>query len=235
MKSKSKFSYKALFSFVVMFSILSMFILSCSDDNGNNQPTSLTDADGNVYHSVTIGSQVWMLENLKTTKFRNGVPIPLVTDNTTWSNLGYGAYCNYNNDTALVKTYGRLYNWYAANDSRNIAPAGWHVATDDDWTKLTEFLGGLATAGGKLKDSGYVYWSVPNAGATNEYGFKALPGGYRTTLGAYNYLGYEGHWWTSTTFSTLWGWPRSMVYNDSDVNRIYNNRTYGMAVRCVKD
>jgi uncharacterized protein (TIGR02145 family) len=141
------------------------------------ETNTVTDIDGNIYHTVTIGTQVWMVENLKTTKYRNGDPIPNVTGNA-WAALTTGAYCWYNNDAATYKaTYGALYNWYAVADSRNIAPTGWHVPTDAEWTTLTTFLGGESVAGGKLKETGTNHWTSPNTGATNETGFTALPGG----------------------------------------------------------
>lgn len=140
-------------------------------------PPTVTDYDGNVYQTVLIGDQCWMMENLKVTHYRNGDPIPHVTDGVTWGNLTSGAYCNYNNDEGNVATYGRLYNWYAVDDSRNIAPAGWHVPSDAEWQTLVDYLGGDAVAGGKMKEAGTTHWASPNTGATNESGFTALPGG----------------------------------------------------------
>src|SRR5665648_943598 len=126
---------------MVMFLMLSS---SCSKTDTNDPTPSgtVTDIDGNVYKTVTIGTQVWMAENLKTTKYRNGDPIPNITDATAWTNLTTGAYCNNNNDANYATTYGRLYNWYAVNDIRNIAPAGWHIPTKAEWTTLTTYLGG---------------------------------------------------------------------------------------------
>ena len=139
---------------------------------------TVVDIDGNVYNTVTIGTQVWMVENLKTTKYRNGDAIPNVTGNASWVALSTGAYCWYNNDAATYKaTYGALYNWYAVGDSRNIAPSGWHVATDSEWTTLSTFLGGESIAGDKLKEIGTSHWLSPNTGATNSNGFTAFPGG----------------------------------------------------------
>ena len=159
---------------------------------------TVTDIDGNLYYAVIIGSQCWMAENLKTTKYRNGDAIPNVTDNTTWSALITGALCNYNNDANNMTTYGRLYNWYAVSDSRNIAPVGWHVPTDVELTTLTDYLGGLSIAGNKLKEPGTTHWASPNTGAVNETGFTALPGGYRVSSGSFSNLGNNGYWWSST-------------------------------------
>ena len=149
---------------------------------------TVTDIDGNTYQTVKIGDQWWMAENLKVTCYRNGDAIPNITDGTTWASLSTGAYCEYNNDINNVATYGRLYNWYAVTDSRNIAPAGWHVPSDAEWKQLEMYLGmsqseADATGwrgtdeGGKLKEVGTMHWNSPNTGATNESGFTALPGG----------------------------------------------------------
>ena len=196
---------------------------------------TVTDIDGNVYHTVTIGTQVWMVENLKVTHYRNGDPIPNVTDNTAWSNITTGAYCNYNNDANNVTIYDRLYNWFTVNDSRNIAPTGWHVPTDAEWTTLTTFLGGASIAGGKLKETGTTHWLTPNEGATNETGFTALPGGGRFYNGAFFNIGYNGNWWSATEFNASYAWNRYMNYNNSNVYRYDFNKELGFSVRCVRD
>jgi len=139
---------------------------STSIDNPITYIDSVVDIDGNFYHAVAIGTQVWMAENLRTTKYRDGSPIPNVTDSSVWILTTEGAYCNYNNDTTHSNTYGRLYNWYAVIDTRNIAPEGWHVPTQDEWNTLVQFLGGGAVAGGKLKETGTAHWNSPNRGAT---------------------------------------------------------------------
>ena len=199
---------------------------------------TVTDIDGNVYHTVTIDTQTWMVENLKTTRYRNGDPIPNVT-NVAWDGLTTGAYCWYNNDEATYKAgYGALYNWYAVADGRNIAPAGWHVATDAEWTTLTTFLGGESIAGGKLKERGIAHWHSPNYGSTNESGFTALPGGYRSGYGAtFNQIGYSGYWWTSTEYyPAASAYSRSMGYDYSGADRnYYYNDIVGFSVRCIKD
>jgi len=197
----------------------------------------VTDIDGNVYKTVKIGTQSWMVENLKTTKYRNGNSIPNVTEGSQWSNLTTGAYCDYNNTVSNSIAYGRLYNWNAVSDSRNIAPTGWHVATDYEWTTLTTYLGGEGVAGGKLKESGTTHWSSPNTSATNESGFSALPGGYRYNSGDFNLLGSYGMWWSSTQNSTSGGWTRSMGNTFSMVGRYEPGfaKSYGFSVRCIRD
>jgi uncharacterized protein (TIGR02145 family) len=124
--------------------------------NATSSSGTVTDIDGNVYQTVTLGGQVWMAENLKVTRYRNGDPIPCVNDASAWSGLSTGAYCHYNNDFNNAAIYGRLYNWYAVSDSRNIAPGGWHVPTDTEWQTLVDLLGGSSVAGGKMKTTGTI-------------------------------------------------------------------------------
>ncbi|MBU0713276.1 PEGA domain-containing protein [bacterium] len=209
----------------------------------------VTDIDGNVYKTVKIGDQWWMAENLKVTHYRNGDAIPNVTGDTEWSNLTTGAYCNYNNDdnnATNADTYGRLYNWYAVNDSRNIAPTGWHVPSDEEWKELEMYLGmsqsdADATGvrgtdeGGKLKETGTNHWSSPNTDATNESGFAALPGGYRGFYGSVYYMGNYAYFWSSTESEGGSAWGRRLNYSNSDVYRYYFSKQYGFSVRCVRD
>ncbi len=194
------------------------------------------DIDGNVYHTVKIGTQIWMVENLNVTKYRNGDPIPNVTDGTQWKNSSTGAYCNYDNNAFSAEIYGRIYNWHSVNDSRKIAPEGWHVASDTEWTTLTSFLGGENVAGGKLKEAGLGLWQSPNEGATNESGFTALPGGTRYFDGAFdNQNGLLGYWWTSTQIDGTASWYRYLPWNDGNVHRFGHLFNSGFSVRCVKD
>ncbi|PIS29553.1 MAG: hypothetical protein COT43_03570 [Candidatus Marinimicrobia bacterium CG08_land_8_20_14_0_20_45_22] len=200
-----------------------------------HEPGTVTDIDGNVYQTVKIGNQWWMAENLKVTHYRNGEAIPNITDNTAWSNLSTGALCDYNNDVNNVVTYGRLYNWYAVNDSRNIAPTGWHVPTDAEWTILTNYLGGESVAGGKMKETGTTHWYGPNTGATNESGFLALPGGYRYYSGTYYGVGDYGYWWSATESDSYGAWSRNLGCSGSGVDRGSNGKRSGFSVRCVGD
>jgi uncharacterized protein (TIGR02145 family) len=140
---------------------------------------AITDADGNYYNIVTIGTQTWMAENLETTKYNDGNNIPNISDNVAWSNLTTPGYCWYNNDDSTYKNlYGALYNWYTVNRGK-LCPIGWHVPTDAEWTTLTTYLGGESVAGGRLKETGTMHWVSPNVGAINETGFTALPGSCR--------------------------------------------------------
>lgn len=230
---QTKMETKVIISFlsILLIAIVSL-TSSCSKDS---EEEKITDADGNIYTSVAIGTQVWMAENLKTTKFNDGTAIPLVTDNTEWSNLTTSGYCWYSNDESTYKnTYGALYNWYTVNTG-NLCPSGWHVPSDPEWTTLTTYLGGDGVSGGKLKEAGNIHWNTPNTDATNETGFTALPGGYRYLNGNFFIIGDEGYWWTATESNTTNGWYRSMVRTSSNVNRLNYSKKDGFSVRCLRD
>jgi uncharacterized protein (TIGR02145 family) len=194
----------------------------------------MKDYQGNVYEVVTIGTQVWMAENLKVTKFNNGDDIPFVTDPTSWSNLTSPGYCWYVN-TSETNEYGALYNWYTVN-SGNLCPTGWHVPSDVEWTTLTNYLGGTSVAGGKLKETGTEHWMSPNTGATNETGFTALPGGCRDSNGVYTYMSTGGFYWSTTPVGvSTRAWYRYLNYNEATISRLNNNKNTGYSVRCIKD
>ncbi len=222
---------------LALMGVLLMLTGSCKKKSDNNNPPSntVTDIDGNVYHTVTIGTQVWMVENLKVTQYRNGDPIQYVTDGTAWTNLTTGAYCDYNNTSGNGATYGKLYNWYAVDDSRNIAPTGWHVPTDAEWTTLTDYLGGESVAGGKLKETGSTHWVSPNIGADNSSGFWALPGGTRDgNNGSFGNLGVHGDWWSATVNGNI-AWDRDVFNYDATVSHGSDIKKDGNSVRCVRD
>jgi uncharacterized protein (TIGR02145 family) len=200
-----------------------------------------TDGDGNNYPVIQIGTgkcapQNWMAENLKTTKFKDGkTSILNVTDYAAWTALSTPAYCWYNNDAAYKATYGALYNWYTVSTG-NLCPTGWHVPTDAEWTTLTNyFLGGESVAGGKLKETGTTHWANPNTGATNETGFTALPGGYRSPDGAFCCIGSYGKWWSALGSDASEAWVRYLSNSFSGVSRSLFNKNYGLSVRCLKD
>ena len=196
---------------------------------------AVNDIDGNGYNSVTIGTQTWMAKNLKTSKYNDGEIIPLVVDNTGWATLITPGYCWYNNDDATNKTsYGAMYNWYATNTNK-LCPTGWHVPTDAEWTILTNYLGGISAAGGKMKEAGIMHWTTPNTGATNESEFTALPGGYRDRTGIFYYIGDYGRWWCSTEFDAQSGWGRGMGYNVGNISVYGYIKQIGFSVRCLKD
>jgi uncharacterized protein (TIGR02145 family) len=193
------------------------------------------DIDGNLYHTVKIGSQVWMVENLRVTHYRNGEAIPNIEDHTQWPRLTSGAFCNYNNDPGNVPTYGRLYNWYAVDDPRKLAPKGWHIPSDAEWTILAVYLGGKADAGGKLKEAATSHWLEPNTGATNETGFTAVPNGYRGIFSGFTNLGETAEMWTSTADDEDWVWARVIYFNSAELHVLEAGRAAGFSVRCIKD
>jgi uncharacterized protein (TIGR02145 family) len=197
------------------------------------------DSDGNFYHTVTIGTQVWMVENLKTTKYRNGDSILNITDSIKFEESKVGTYKMYNNDKKIANTYGNLYNWNAVNDKRNIAPEGWHVPTCIEWYTLINYLGGDDIAAEKLMESGSIHWKKDyqqNVG-TNETGFTALPaGGSGGKYGDVN-LGEDALWWSSTEESS---WGACFYFIDNDRKGIsrssyMDGRQMGLSVRCIKD
>lgn len=223
--------------FFTIVSIGIFIFIGCDKKSPTNseEATTVTDIDGNVYQTVKIGDQWWMAENLKVTHYRNGDPIPHVTDSTAWPNLITGAYCNYDNVENHVSTYGRLYNWYAASDSRNIAPEGWHVPTDEEWQALVDTLGRNSVAGGKLKEADTFLWAGPNTGATNESGFSALPAGYRRSNGEFQNIDRIASFWSSHANESILAWHRTLSYRRQDIRRVYYDEQYGFSVRCIKD
>ena len=211
-------------------------IVRITADEANTISGFCVDIDGNEYATVIIGNQVWMSENLKVTKYRDGTAIPTGLSNSEWENTTSGAYAVYDNNETHADTYGYLYNWYAVDDSRNIAPDGWHVPTDDEWTTLTDYLGGTSVAGGKMKETGTSHWNSPNTGATNESGFTAFPGGYRLDNdGYYGSIGSFGYFWSSSESSSYYAWERELYYYSSEVYRYDDDKRSGFSVRCVRD
>jgi len=240
---------------LLIIGVFLLFASSCKKDDNNGSSSSnptngkttavfnsavtygtMTDQDGNVYKTVTIGTQTWMAENLRTTKYNDGTAISNVTGDTEWANLTTGAYCNYYNttNTETIATYGRLYNWYAVNTGK-LAPMGWHVSTDAEWSILTDYLGGESVAGGKLKEIGTTHWIYPNTMATNETGFTALPGSRHGVNETYSVIGSLGYWWSSTDDSTSNPWMRGFSSILSDVVILRFGKACGFSVRCVRD
>lgn len=183
--------------------------------------------------SIVIGTQEWMNRNLDLTTYKNGDQIPQCTDQSTWNTLTTGAWCYYNNSSGNATTYGILYNWYAVSDPRGLGPTGWHVSSDADWTTLTDYLGGLPSSGGPLKEVGTLHWTTPNAGATNTTLFTALPAGYRLT--SFDRMGDACIFWTTISNDATTAWTRALLYNSGSVSRSAQGKTTGFPVRCVKD
>lgn len=225
MKNSIKFN---IFLFTLTLVILLQSCKKMDDDR-------LADIDGNMYNTVTIGTQEWMAENLKVTKLNNGTAIPLVTDNTAWINLKTPGYCWYNNDGAKYKNqYGALYNWYTVNTTA-LCPKGWHIPTDADWTSLIHALQGEDYAGGQMKETGISHWNSPNKGATNVSGFSALPGGSRVDEGVFYSITSHGGWWSATEYGPSIAWSIHLFSNVIDTHRYREFKSDGFSVRCVKD
>lgn len=223
-----------IYPFIFMGLIFTM-LNGCKKDDASS--TTVTDVDGNVYHTVTIKTQTWMVENLKTTHYNDGIEngITNVTDNTAWGGLTIPAYCWYNNDISNKSTYGALYNWYAVNSGK-LCPVGWHVPSDEEWDILISNLGGDTTlVGGILKEAGTAHWISPNTGADNSSGFTALPGGSRYTNGSFYLNGKYGWWWSSTESSTENAGHIYLNYNTSNVYKTPGSKKIGFSVRCIKN
>ena len=185
--------------------------------------------------TVTICNQIWSTKNLDVSTYRNGDAIPQVTDPTAWANLTTGAWCYYNNDAANGPIYGKLYNWYAVNDVRGLAPTGYHVPSDAEWTTLETCLGGSSVAGGAMKEAGLMHWLSPNTGATNSSGFAGLPGGLRSLSGTFYGIGSNGYWWSSTELNALNAWGRGLNDLYNSVNRNSYSESAPLSVRCLRD
>lgn len=224
---------------LIIFPLLSFNMLAQTPGAG------VTDIDGNQYTTVIIGTQEWLAENLKTTKYSNGDIIPNVTDNTQWSNLTTDAWSYFNNDSQYEIPYGKLYNWYTATDARNVCPTGWHVPANDEWSTLINYLDPNAnggnftpnTAGGKMKSTGIQYWNSPNIDATNQSGFSSLPGGSRNYFGdgLSNYINFYSFYWTSTDVSGIAGWSIRLNYSDGSAMKIIDfDKPCGLSIRCLK-
>ncbi len=236
-------------------------ILNATDFNvileADNISYSLIEIDSIIFtfndcQEIQIGSQVWMGCNLNVDSYRNGDPIPEVRDPTTWQNLTTGAWCYNDNDSVNGAIYGKLYNWYAVNDPRGLAPTGWHIPTNDEWKELDICLGmSQAEAnkdgcwrgtdeGGKLKSTGTIeggdgLWYSPNEGATNSSGFSALPGGYRWDFGTFGYIGMTGNWWSSTESVSSSACSKHLDSNYALIFRYFYIKVFGFSVRCIRD
>jgi uncharacterized protein (TIGR02145 family) len=214
-------------------------------------PATVTDIDGNVYNTVLIGEQCWMKENLKTTTYKNGTAIPNVTDINAWSNLTTGAYVWYDNDISWKEKYGALYNWFTAVDPNGLCPTGWHVPTHNEWTDLTDYIGGVSAPhgnelkscrqvnsplGGGCNTSEHPRWDSDNSNwGTDDYGLSCLPGGLRIYDGTFNYIGEYGEWWSTTVYGAPTAWLRALNNTAGNIYVYINQRRTGMSVRCLRD
>jgi uncharacterized protein (TIGR02145 family) len=222
----------AIFTLIFLFSAMT----------GCHTP-AVKDIEGNKYRTVKIGTQTWMAENLKTTKYNDGTEIQLMENYDDWVELSAPAYCWFGNDSANREIYGGLYNWYTVQTDK-LCPDGWHVPSDEEWKELRRILGDDGTAGDALKEKGTRYWKSPNEGATNSSRFTALAGGYRSFDGTFNLLKSDGYWWSST--ESVWyrkspdsiptiAFYMNLRYDDHDIYRNASEKSNGFNIRCIKD
>jgi uncharacterized protein (TIGR02145 family) len=225
---------------ILAFAAVLILISSCEGDEGDSN--ALTDSDGNEYATIVIGNQEWMAENLRTTSYSNGDPIPNIPDNTQWAETTTGAWSHYNNNNSYDNPYGKLYNWYAVKDSRNLCPTGWHAATLNDFTILIDYLGGEEVAGTKMKSIGTLgdgtglWYSTDSVGwdfipGTNESGFSGHPGGFRYGSGEFTYMGRTGQWWSLDNNYDPWYLYLTTISNETQ----FTTGGGGYCVRCVRD
>lgn len=222
------------------FSILSvallLFVLSMSSCKVQKKVSdNIVDIDGNVYPTVKIGKQVWLGENLKVTHYCNGDSIPYFKYEKVTYHFSAGRQCDYENKPDNSKIYGKLYNFYTTIDKRNLCPVGWHVPSDNEWTTLSNYLGGDSVAGGQLKSTDTSFWQSPNVGATNKTGFTALLGGAYYTIGAFSSINSYGYWWSSSEFASNYALGISMNYFNKNVSKGNHNMDNCFSVRCIKD
>lgn len=213
-----------------------VFVFACSSDE--TKSNSKTDVASRptvpiIAPEIQIGTQIWMTRNLNVSRYRNGDPIPQVTDPTQWASLTTGAWCYYQNSLANGRVYGKLYNWFAVNDPRGLAPVGYHIPSNNELNTLITFLGGVTVAGGKMKAT--TGWSSPNIGATNSSSFSALPGGICNYDGPYDFIGDEGDWWSSTADTSVLAWSLVLFSENASAERSNDSKKNGFSVRCVKD
>jgi uncharacterized protein (TIGR02145 family) len=218
---------KSLILFLVL--IISSLI-TYSQENSE----TVIDVDGNVYHTIKIGTQIWLLENLKTTKYNSHAPIQKLKDNAKWEFDASGAYDWYNDDQSNKDIYGALYNWAAVNKG-NLAPQGWHIPSIEEWQVLIDFLGGEKIAGGKMKDLGIDFWDKPNTGGDNSSGFKAVASGVKNKDGSFSFAGNRSLFWSSTSSNLLQAKTITLMFNSPKLYIFSNSKNYGCAVRCIKD
>jgi len=229
---------------------LSAILFGCSTQNPNpinNSNNSVTDIDGNIYPTVQMCNQVWTAKNLNVSHYRNGDVIPQVTDSITWANLTTGAWCYYENNTSNGLIYGKLYNWYAVNDPRGLAPIGYHIPSDMEWNVVINCLGGGNSAAGYMKEVSFIHWGNPGNGyngGNNSSGFTALPGGFRLDssyelgnmlYGVFDNVQTGGFWWTSTDTNSPSAWVYDMAFESDGIERYDAGKAWGFSVRCVKN
>ncbi len=244
---------KAMLKNLVIILSVILSISSCSDDPSEEMEPltigSLIDIDGNVYETIVIGSQTWMAENLRVTKYADGTEIPYIEDNKTWGVLQDNnedkAYCFYNNDEGKYgDTYGALYTFAAAMngaplievDNQGVCPDGWHIPSKSEWEVLFDYVGGVEVAGGNLKEEGTSHWKKTESEVTNKYYFNGLPGGHRYLYdGSFDRITSVGNWWSSTENTEFDAYTISFSNSTLGVYTTLYGKSYGFSVRCIED
>lgn len=206
-----------------------------ASDDTTAEAEIVEDYDGNQYSVITIGSQQWLAENLKTTHYKDGTAITNLTLDAAWSADASGAYCWYNNDISNKDDYGALYNWYAINNVHGLAIEGWRIPTRADWATLISTLGGISIAAAYLKEFGTSHWSAPNAAILNTYGFNALPAGIRQPAGTFQFLTTVGYYSTSEALVGVSVYYEQMSYTLETVSELNVLTNAGLSIRCVRD
>jgi uncharacterized protein (TIGR02145 family) len=205
-------------------------------DKKISKEKNVRDIDGNIYHTVKIGKQVWLVENLSVTHYRDGTPILNVQDDNDWTALTEGAYClEKENPSTYKKTYGALYNYNAVEDERGLCPEGWNVPSEKEWQELIDHLGGDGVAGSKMKDTNSNLWKLPNLTASNESGFSGLPAGGRGRRGSPEVIGSYATWWSSTSYDTNYAWHWGLYPDKNGIRFNPGHKASGFSVRCIKD
>lgn len=224
--------------FLILLLILAGFTGCKSGSEKEQSAEQVIDIEGNSYAVIHIGQQAWMAENLKTSTLSDGTSLSGVEEYEDWAQLTLPGYSWYNNDSLNAEKFGALYNCYAV-ETEKLCPDGWHVPTDEDWIALESAIGGATTAGGAMKESGTAHWKTPNAFASNESGFTALPGGYRSYNGTFNLMRIDGFWWSSSEKSWYGSkntvMYRNLKYDGPDLFREVAVKANGFSVRCIKN
>lgn len=234
-----KRKYTSCFSIIRIIITTAIIISGCEKDLYINAGR-VSDIDGNEYNTIKIGTQTWFGENLKTTKYNNGIVIPNIIDGFQWTNLTTGAYCYYDDSEVNKNTYGNLYNWYSVN-SGNLCPANWHIPSATEWKTLEEFLGRSYDAGGRLKEEGTSHWEKPNFGGINSSGFTALPAGTFSTcwvcgnISMFQSINSYAGFWSSTGVDSQTALARNLSSNDHVLGYWNEPKYSGLSVRCIKD
>ena len=244
------------FQKTVLLAIVGLLINSSSNafirknekliEPGDSIPATVKDIDGNVYHTLVIGKQVWLQENLRTKKYRNGKSIAKNSTKAQWSTDKIGACAVYDNDSIKENAFGLLYNWYAIANPAGLCPVGWHVPKDSEWNAMVKYLDEYADttelkrvqseiAGGELKEIGYAHWTTPNTGATGTSNFLGYAGGNKSIDGKCNDVGAYGYWWTATASSAAEAYGRLLSYFNGNIDRFKTSKNLGFSVRCVKN